>query len=405
MSKSQIVAALDLGTSKAVVLVGEIFAGDRLNILGVGQASALGLRKGDMTDFMAACNCAHAALLAAEQNARAQAEVAFLAQTGAHLDGFAQRPEVSISAADNRVRPIDVQRLLAEARKKELPTGRLAIHHIRNSFKLDGRPVADPIGQQGEKLELGFWTVTGGESNLSNAIHLVNGYNGLEVKDIIVAGVASANVVTPEMEKKIGALVLDIGSGITDYALYRDGHIVKTGVIPVGGDHLTNDLSLGLRVSRKHAEKVKLSFGHAIVDAQARSEKVWMVGDKSVGDRYIPRLAICQILEARVEELFSIVKKHLEGMLTPEDVAAGVILTGGTSRLPAIERVAERVLGLPARRAAEPAWLTESLRGPEYSTAVGLLLFAMNAPERENSKSTARRGDGLMGHLTRWLGT
>lgn len=404
MPTPQIVAAIDIGTSKVVVLVGEIFPGDRLNILGIGQASTLGVRKGDIVDFMAVCNCAHAALLAAEQNARTQAEVAFLAQTGAHLDGFAQRPEVSISAADNRVRQVDVQRLLAEARKKELPGGRLAIHHIRNSFKLDARPIADPIAQQGEKLELGFWTVTGAETNLSNAIHLVNGYNGLEVKDIIVSSVASANMVTPEMEKKIGALALDIGSGITDYALYRDGHIVRTGVIPVGGDHVTNDLSLGLRISRKHAEKVKLSFGQALVDAQARSEKVWMVGDKSVGDRYIPRLAICQIIESRVEELFSIVKKHLEGLLSPEDVAAGVILTGGTSRLPGIERTAERVLGLPARRALEPAWLTESLRGPEYSTAVGLLLFALNAPDRD-PKSNARKNDGIFGHLTRWLGS
>jgi cell division protein FtsA len=404
MSKSQIVAALDIGTSKAVVLVGEIFRGDRLNILGVGQASSLGVRKGDILDFMAACNCAHAALLGAEQNARAQAEVAFLAQSGAHLDGFAQHAEVAVSAADNRVRPIDVQRLLAEARKKELPAGRLAIHHIRNSFKLDGRPVGDPVGQLGEKLELGFWTVTGDESHLSNAIHLVNGYNGLEVKDIIVSSVAAANVVTPEMDKKIGALVLDIGAGSTDYALYRDGHIVKTGVIPIGGDHLTNDLSLGLRISRKHAERVKLSFGQAEVDAQARAEKVWMVGDKSVGDRYIPRLAICQIIEARVEELFSIVKKHLGAFLTPEDVAGGVILTGGTSRLPAIERVAERVLGLPTRRSVEPAWLTESLRGPEYSAAVGLLLFALNAPQRENPKSAAQSGDGLMNQMKRWLG-
>ncbi len=407
MSSPQIVAAIDIGTSKIVVLVGEIFPGDRLNILGVGQASSLGVRKGDILDFMSACNGAHAALLMAEQNARTQAEVAYLAQSGAHLDGFAQRAEVNVSASDNRVRPIDVQRLLAEARKKELPAGRLAIHHIRNSFRLDGQPVVDPLAQQGEKLELGFWTVTGDEAHLSNAIHLVNGYNGLEVKDIIVSSVAAANVVTPEMEKKIGALVLDIGSGVTDFALYRDGHIVQTGVVPVGGDHLTNDLSLGLRISRKHAERVKLSFGQAMVDAQARAEKVWMVGDKSVGDRYIPRLAICQILEARVEEMFSIVKKRLEHLgasLTPEEVAAGVILTGGTSRLPMIERVAERVFGLPARRSSEPDWLTESLRGPEFSTAVGLLLFALNAPDRGDPRGASRKGDGLLNQLARWFG-
>jgi cell division protein FtsA len=405
MKQPQIVAAIDIGTSKVVVLLGEIFPGEKLNILGVGQASALGVRKGEIIDFMAACNCTHAALLAAEHNGRNQAETAFLSQSGAHLDGFYHTASVTVSAADNRVRASDVQRLLAEARKKELPAGRLAIHHIRNPFKLDGRFVAEPVGLEGEKLEIGFWTVTGEESRLSNAIHLVNGYNGLEVKDLIVSAVASANAVTPDGEKKLGALVLDIGSGATDYALYRQGHIVATGVVPVGGDHLTNDLSLGLRISRKHAERVKLSFGHAFVDAAAHAEKVWMVGDKTVGDRYIPRLAICQILEARVEEMFSIIKKRLGPLLTPEDVAAGVILTGGASRLPGLEKVAERVLGLPARRAAEPSWLTESLRGPEYSTAVGLLLFALNAPEREGAKAGARKEGGIFGQLARIFGT
>jgi cell division protein FtsA len=400
MSEPKIVAAIDIGTAKVVVLVGEVWAGERLNVLGIGQASSLGLRKGDILDFMAACNCTHAALLAAEQNARVQASCAYLAQTGGHLDGFYQTAAVTVSASDNRVRAADTQRLLAEARKKELPPGRLAIHHIRNPFKLDGRLVSQPENLQGEKLEIGFWTVTGDESRLSNAIHLVNGYNGLEVKDLIVSSVASANAVTPESEKKIGALVLDIGCGATDYALYRQGHIVCTGVIPVGGDHLTNDLSLGLRISRKHAERVKLSFGQATIDAKVRSEKVWMVGDKTVGDRYIPRLAICQIIEARIEELFTIVKKRLGPLLTPADVAAGVVLTGGTSRLPGIEAVAQRVLGLPVRRAAEPAWLTESVRGPEFSTVVGLLLFALSAPET----ASVPRAEGIFNRLAQLVG-
>jgi cell division protein FtsA len=402
MSDSQIVAAIDIGTSKVAVLIGEIFPGERLNILGAGQASSVGVRKGDILDFMAVCHCTHAALLAAEQNARAQADVAFLSQSGAHLDGFYQTAAVTVSSADNRVRAADKQRLLAEARKKELPSGRLAIHHIRNPFKLDGRLVTEPEGMQGERLEIGFWTITGDESRLGNAIHLVNGYNGLAVKDLIVSSVATANAVTPDAEKKIGALVLDIGSGATDYALYRQGHLVATGVIPVGGDHITNDLSLGLRVSRKHAEKVKLNFGQAFIDAKVRSEKVWMVGDKAVGDRYIPRLAICQIVEARVEELFTIVKKRLGPLLTPADVAAGVILTGGTSRLAGIDAVAQRVLGLSVRRAAEPDWLTESLRGPEFSTAVGLLFFALSA--ENNVALSARRPSGLIGRLASLVG-
>ncbi len=404
MSEPQIVAAIDIGTSKVVVLLGEIFPGERLNILGVGQASSLGVKKGDILDFMSACHCTHAALLAAEQNARAQADVAFLSQSGGHLDGFYQTGAVTVSASDNRVRASDLKRLVDEARKKELPPGRLAIHHIRNPFKLDGRLIAQPEGMQGEKLEIGFWTVTGDEARLGNAIHLVNGYNSLEVKDLIVSSVAAANAVTPESEKKIGALALDIGCGATDYALYRQGHIVATGVIPVGGDHLTNDLSLGLRINRRHAEKVKISFGQAAPDAKVRQEKVWMVGDKTVGDRYIPRVTICQIIEARLEELFTIVKKRLGPLLTPADVAGGVILTGGTSRLPGIEELAQRVLGLPVRRAAEAPWLTESLRGPEFSTAVGLLLFALNAPEHESAKGAGAKPGGILGRLANLVG-
>jgi cell division protein FtsA len=145
---------------------------------------------------------------------------------------------------------------------------------------------------------------------------------------------------------------------------------------------------------------VKLSFGQATIDAKVRSEKVWMVGDKTVGDRYIPRLAICQIIEARVEELFTIVKKRLGPLLTPADVAAGVVLTGGTSRLPGIEAVAQRVLGLPVRRAAEPAWLTESVRGPEFSTVVGLLLFALSAPET----ASVPRAEGIFNRLAQLVG-
>jgi cell division protein FtsA len=404
MSQSQIVAAIDLGTSKVVVLLAQISPDKELNILGVGQASALGMRKGEIMDMTAACRCAHAALQAAEKNARVAAEVAFLSQSGAHLDGFYHTASVTVSGSDNRVRPVDVQRLLAEARKKELPAERVAICHIRNPYKLDGRFVVEPNNLEGEKLEVGFWSVTGEESRLGNAIHLVNGYNGLAVKDLIVSSVASANVVTPEAEKKIGALVLDIGAGSTDYALYRLGHIICTGVVPVGGDHLTNDLSHGLRINRRHAEKVKLSFGQALVDAQARAEKVWMVGDKTVGDRYIPRLAICQIIEARVEELLSIIKTRLGSLLTPEDTAAGVILTGGTSRLPGLDKTVERVLGLPARRATEPAWLTDTLRGPEYSTAVGLLLYALSSPDRVGVQKSSGKSGGVLAQIARIFG-
>ena len=182
-------------------------------------------------------------------------------------------------------------------------------------------------------------------------------------------------VLLEDAEKEAGALVVDLGAGTSDYVLYRKGYIVKTGVVPVGGDHITNDLSLGLRVGRKSAEEIKTKSGRAYYESADRDEKVWLYGDLTIGDREYPKAAITRIIEARVNEIFEIIKEQLQEaeVFEPADIASGVVLSGGSSRLEGIAITAERAFGLPARSARGPTDVAVELRKPEYTTALGLL--------------------------------
>jgi cell division protein FtsA len=293
---------------------------------------------------------------------------------------------------------MDVRRATENAKRRILPPGRIYIHHVHSGYMLDGRPVGDPVGMQGEQLEVGYWHIHGDERLVADHLHVINGF-GLRVEDMIVSSIASAGMVTSDAEKQSGVLVLDIGSGTTDYALYRGGRITRTGVIPVGGDHLTNDLSIGLRVDARHAESIKLRFGKAVVDKVDKGDNVMLIGDLTIGDRPIPRIAIYKILHARVEELFMILKNKLGSEISQQNLPGGIVITGGTSRLPHICEAARSVLGVEARVGENPAWVSDkSLRSPEYSTVLGLLWMGLTA-QRQDDKPQPKSG-GLLGKLS-----
>ena len=236
---------------------------------------------------------------------------------------------------------------LRKMRSVALSDDRIYIHHIQNPFSLDGSPVENPLSKEGRQLQIGYWSVHGDSEAVSDSLRVIRGID-LDVSDMIISSIASGTVLLEESEKENGALVIDIGGGTTDYMLYRKGYIVKTGVVPVGGDHITNDLSIGLRISRKNAEGFKLKDGRAYYQSEDREEKVWLIGDFTIGDRQYPLAAITKIIEARVFEIFDIIKEQLvdADLFEPSDISSGVILTGGTSRLTGIEEAAHRRFGL-----------------------------------------------------------
>ena len=216
---------------------------------------------------------------------------------------------------------------------------------------------------------------------------------------MIISSIASGSVLLEESEKENGALVIDIGGGTTDYVLYRKGYIVKTGVVPIGGDHITNDLSIGLRITRKNAEGFKLKDGRAYYQSEDREEKVWLIGDFTIGDRQYPLAAVTKIIEARVSEIFDIIKEQLADadLFEPMDIASGIVLTGGSSRLKGIEEAAHRRFGLEARASEGSQYVNEELRAPEYSTTIGLLNYALTGQEDNQEQA---KSPGLIGILS-----
>lgn len=400
-SNSTIIGAVEIGTSKITVLIGE-HSGRELAIIGRGECQSRGIIKGTVADYKAASECTHSALELAEREAGEKIDYVFLAQTGGHLEGFYNEATVNVKAADNMISAGDIQTVCELAKAKELPSGRMVVHNLRRPFRVDGRLVPNPEHLVGQRLQAGYWTVHGQETKLADMIHVIRGFN-LEVRELVLSSIASGTMVTTPEERQHGVLAIDMGAGTTDFVLYRDGTPHLTGVLPVGGTHLTNDLAIGLRMIEGKAEKMKLRHGRANVQTRDRGEKVWLDGNYTVGDRQFPRLTIEQITSARLQEMLEIVRKKLGTAFTPETCASGVVLTGGAAKLPGMAEIAAQVFGVPAHLGEAPAWVAENLRDPSHSTTLGVLHYGLQS-QTEPQPGQRRRG-GFFSNLTQLFAT
>ncbi len=388
---SKIIGAVEIGTSFAKALIGEVSEDKSLNIVGKSVRRNEGMRKGEIVDFRKVASSVHAAIEDAEKMSGTTVDSIYLAQTGSHLRGNCLRGSANVASPDGRVALADLQRAAEEAKRKQPASGRSYVHHVRMPIRLDGRAVEDPVGMVGHKVELAYWSIEGDESAIRMNLDLAYQY-GLEVDDLILSSIASATLVAGPDMRRAGVLVVDIGAGVTDIALYIGGNIAYTGVIPVGGDHLTGDLAMGLRVLEPYAEELKLEYGKAQAEPTDSDQDLWIIGNKTIGDRTIPRKAIADIIHVRIVELFEIIYKELGGLLYPNELGAGVLLTGGSSRLPGIEQLASKVLGLPVTKANFPTGLGHELAQAENSTVLGLLHYGLedhNLPgEQKTSENT-----------------
>lgn len=376
-SKTHFIGAVEIGTAKTSVLVGE-YTGKELAIIGYGECSSRGVVKGTVVDYKAASESTHRALEAAEQSAGEKLDSVFLAQTGSHLEGFYNETSVNVKSADNMVSLLDIDTACGLATAKELPQGRMVVHNIRRPFRLDGRVVpGSPEHLMGRRLEAGYWIVHGVESKLADAIHVIRGFN-LPVRELFLSSLASGHMVTTVEERQAGILAIDIGAGTTDFVLYREGGVYVTGVLPVGGSHITNDLSLGLRLTEGQAEKLKIHHGRAVIAPGAKNDKVWLDGNFAIGDRHFPRHSIEQVTSARCWEIFEIVRKKLGAHFSVETCAGGVVLTGGASKLPGMAECAAKAFGVQAHLGEAPASVSQNLRDPAYSTTLGLLYYGLS---------------------------
>ncbi|MBV8246523.1 MAG: cell division protein FtsA [Candidatus Eremiobacteraeota bacterium] len=400
--KHETVAGLDIGTTKTcAVVAAEGPSG--LEIIGVGEAPSLGMRKGVVTDLDETIKSIEAAVEKAERMAGVHISDAYVAITGEHIRSTNNRGVVAVSGEDREVVPADVRRVVDASKIINLPADRQIIHALPRYFTVDGQDgVDDPVGMAGGRLEVDTHIITGGTTFITNVLKCVH-RAGLEAAGLVFEPLASSAATLLEEEKQVGVVLLDIGGGTSDIAVYSGGGVIYTSTVPVGGNILTNDISLGLKTTTAEAERIKRTHGAGSREGDPVTEfDVRTLDGRTT--RQISTLQLRQIVVPRVLETFRMAKlKIVENV--PRDLILGeVVLTGGGARLEGIEPLAEEVFGLPVRVGLPTAvnGLTETLKQPEYATAIGLVLFGPNGGGTLNGHY-GKRTNGFMQKLGRWF--
>lgn len=374
MSRAAVVAGIDVGSSKVCAVIGEAQREGRLHLIGVGVAPSKGIRRGVVVNIEQAVESIAAAVEKAERASGYKIVGALVTVSGGHVASQHNRGVVAVSHADRIIREEDVQRALESARVISLPSDRQIIHVVPRAFVVDGQDgVFNPAGMVGYRLDVETHIVTGGTTAIQNLAQCLR-RAGVEVEGIVFEPLATATVVLNEEEKEMGVALVDIGGGTTSIAAFTEGSVCHTNVLGLGGGHVTNDIAVGLRTPLGSAEELKLSHGHALPAAVAGEETVRVATFGGDGEE-VSRRSLCEIMEARLEELFALVGADLGRAGLGGILPAGLVLTGGTADTPGIDELARAVCRLPVRigRPRGVTGLGEIVRGPAYAAAVGLL--------------------------------
>jgi cell division protein FtsA len=392
--ESNIIVGLEVGTSKICAVVGEQNADGTLNIVGLGQSPARGMRKGEIVDAALAEECVRNAVVEAEQMADVEIRSVYLGVTGGHLRGFNNRGVHPVVSADREISDDDVQDVIKNAKAINLPAENTVVHAVRQHFLVDGHDgITNPVGMLGARLEVDMHVVHGNTNRLQNSVRLVKGLQ-LEVEEIVFNGLASSLALLTSEQKELGALVIDIGGGTTDYVVYADGVIKHTGALALGGDHVSNDLGHGLKVPLSRAEKLKLEHGSALVDEAMKGRTLMITNELGLPLKIINVEHLQRIMSLRLEEIFQIVAQDLEQAGLMDYLRAGVFLCGGCARAPHIAKLAEIILQMPVSlgQTNSISGLKSALDQPEFVTAIGLAKFGSLKTKKRESKSSFAHG-------------
>ncbi len=399
---SNIIVGLEIGTSKVCAVVGEQAPDGALNIIGLGQARSRGVRKGEIVDPKQAEEDVRNAIVEAEKMADAEISNVYLGVTGGHIRGFNNRGVHPVVSADREISADDVQDVVKNAKAINLPTENNVIHAIRQHFFVDGQDgISNPVGMLGSRLEVDVHVVHGNTNRLQNPIRLVKGLQ-LEVNAVVFNGLAASLALLSNEQKELGALVIDIGGGATDYVVYVSGVIKHTGVLAIGGDHVSNDLAYGLKVPLSRAEKLKLEHGSAIVDEAAQGRTDTITNEFGLPLKTINVGHLQRIMSLRLEEIFQLIAQDLEQAGLFDYLRAGVVLTGGGARVPHIAKLAETSLQMPVSigQTNSISGIKSALDQPEFAAAIGLVKFgSFEARKRDGKSSFAAGLKGVFGKL------
>ncbi|HXC99414.1 MAG TPA: cell division protein FtsA [Verrucomicrobiae bacterium] len=395
---ASLIVGLEIGTSKICAAVGEVNAAGTLNIIGLGQCRSRGVRKGEIADPPQAEEDIRNAIVEAEQMADVEIRSVYLGVTGGHIRGFNNRGVHPVVSSDREISEDDVQDVIKNAKAINLPAENHVLHAVRQHFHVDGHSgIVNPVGMLGARVEVDVHVVHGNFNRLQNPIRVVKGLQ-LEVEAIVFNGLAASLALLTNEQKEMGALVIDIGGGTTNYAVYADGIIKHTGVMAVGGDHVSNDLAYGLKVPLGRAEQVKIEHGSALVDESIKGQTVTIANELGLPVKTINLEHLRRVMSLRLEEIFQLVEQDIARAGLLDFLRSGVFICGGGARIPEMAKLAEKVFQLPASlgKANSINGITSALDQPEFATAIGLVKYG-------SFQQKKRAGGGLLGDKIRTI--
>ncbi|MBK28326.1 MAG: cell division protein FtsA [Verrucomicrobiales bacterium] len=397
MSDSQIIVGLEIGTSKVCVAVGEVSDNQVVNVIGLGQSKSRGVRKGEIVDSSVVEEDVRNAIVEAEHMADVEIQSVFLGVTGSHLRGFNNTGVHPVVSVDREINDADIQDVIKNAKAVNLPSDHSVIHVIRQHFSVDGQDgIVNPQGMLGAKMEVDVHVVSGRYNRLQNPIRLVNGLQ-LQVENIAFNGLASSLALLSTEQKELGALVIELGAGTTEYAIYSGGVIKHTGILAVGGDHVSNDLAYGLKIPLGRAEQLKVDKGSAVIDSESENLIIDLSTDSIIPGKKINLSHLQMIMSMRLRETFELIAKDIEQVGLIDYLRAGIVISGGGARTPFITQLARDVFKLPVAigRSSTVSGIKNALDEPEFSTPVGLIKFgafqSQVTPRREGFGHAIRK--------------
>jgi cell division protein FtsA len=398
----ELIVGLDIGTTKVVALVGSIEDGV-VEIIGMGKAPSRGLEKGVVVDIGETTASIKRAIEEAENMADVKIERVYAGIAGKHIESINNSGTVSISR-DNRVITLDdVQRVIDTAQAVQIRPDSQLIHVIPRQYIVDGQEgITDPVGMTGTRLEVDVHIVTGSVTAVHNIVRCVNNCS-LEIEQIVLQPLASSFAVLNEAERELGVVLIDIGGGTSDIAIFRDGDIWFSKILPIAGEHVTNDITVGLKVPYEEAERIKIQEGLPIVNDETAEEErieITTIGEEK---KNISKRKLAKIIEPRLEELFDLAMSEIEDAGYRDLIPAGMVLTGGTSLLRGMPEFVSQRYDIAVRRGRNPQGihgLRDIVESPVYSTVIGLIKYAVQSKEymhRGMDKRNGRKGRGVVG--------
>jgi len=398
-----LIVGLDIGTSKIIAIVGEITPEGRLEVIGVGMHESSGMKKGMVVNIDATVSAIQRALEEAELMADCKIREVYTGIAGSHVKGANANGMVKIK--DKEVSQADIDRVIETASSIALPGDQKILHILEQEFSIDGQEgIKKPLGMSGMRLEVEIHIVTGAVAAVQNIMKCVHRC-GLEVREMILQPLASSKAVLADDEKDLGVCLVDIGGGTTDVAVFTGGAIRHTAVIPIAGDQITNDIAMALRTPTKDAEDIKIKYGCALRQlADDAPIEVPGVGDR--GPRMLSRQTLAEVIEPRVEELYSLVQTELRRSGFEDLLSSGVVITGGSSAMQGMVELGEEIFHMPVRLGLPHyvGGLADVVRTPRFSTGAGLLMYGVEQQQRHEAARIQSGSFGdVMGRMKAWF--